>query len=151
MEHENRQSGGTNIPRAKCVAIVDDDTRCAALLDAAFERQGLRTVVFENGDEAWRSIQASPDVCLVVANWMLPGLDGHRTCRLLAAQRPEIPSVLMLGRTLIAEAWRTMRLMADYVLAKPFPAAGIDGQVRLLARMACGRGAHLTIVRPQHC
>ena len=139
MESEHRQARRTSDQRGGCAAIVDDDPVCVVTLEEAFGRQGLRTINFADGAEAQQEILACPDVLMVIANWMLPGKDGHVTCRELAEQRPDLTTVLMLGRRYAADAWRKMKLRADYVLAKPFLASSVDEQVRILIEMARGR------------
>jgi DNA-binding response OmpR family regulator len=138
MEREHRQSSHVSTPQVGRVAIVDDDPVCLAALERVFARQGLQTISFEDGAQARQGIQASPDVSLAVVNWMLPGLDGHRICQWLARQRPEITTVLLVGRRFLLEAWAKLHVRADYVLAKPLPEIGLDEQIRDLVAAVYG-------------
>ena len=140
MEHEHRQAIRMRTPMmGGCIAIVDDDPAYVSACEEAFGQEGRRTICFTDGGEAWRDIRSRPNLLLVVANWMLPGLDGHRVCRLLARHRPAVTTVLMVGRSFLPETWAKMRLRADYVLAKPFSAIGIKEQARLLIAAAYRR------------
>ena len=121
------------------VVIVDDDPLCRAALEQAFRRQNVRTVSFEDGAEAWRSIQAGPDVSLAVVNWMLPSLDGHRICKWLAQERSATTTVLMVGRRFVSEAWVNMGFRPHHILSKPFLAARIDQEVRRIMELASRR------------
>lgn len=132
MEREHRQAIHVRARRADCIAIVDDDPTYTATCEELFGQEGLHTICFADGAEAWRGIRSRSDLLLVVANWMLPGLDGHRICRLLAQHRPTVTTVLMVGLYFLPEVWtKTMRLQVDYVLAKPFSAIGSKEQARL--------------------
>jgi DNA-binding response OmpR family regulator len=142
MGRENRQGIHVSASQDDCIVIVDDDPAYAAACKEAFGQDGRQIICFTDGAEAWRDIRSRPNLLLVVANWMLPGLDGHRICRLLVQQRPAVTTVLMVGRYFLPEAWtRKMRLRADYALAKPFSALEIKEQVRLLIATAHRRHA----------
>ncbi len=141
MGREHRQAIRVSTPLGDCIAILDDDPSYAAACEEAFGQQGMHTICFGDGAEAWRDIRSRPDLLMVVANWMLPGLDGHRICRLLAQQRPATTTVLMVGRYFLPGVWEKMRLRTGYVLAKPFSANGIKEQARLLIAAAQRRRA----------
>jgi DNA-binding response OmpR family regulator len=126
------------------VVLVDDDPVCLAALEQAFRRRNVSTVSFEDGAEAWRSIQAAPDVFLAIVNWMLPGLDGHRICRWLAQQSPATTTVLMVGRAFVSEAWGKMGFRPHRILPKPFVTAQIDQEVGRIMALASGRAARKT-------
>ena len=145
MGHEDRQAIHVSASLDDCVAIVDDDPAYAAVCEEAFGQEGLQAICFTDGAEAWRAIRSGPNLLLVVANWMLPGLDGHRICRLLARYRPATTTVLMVGRRFLPEIWASMRLRADYILAKPFTAIRIVEQARLLIA-----AAHRRVVASVH-
>ncbi|GEM_PF-6651938 len=141
MVHENRHAIRVSTPLADCIAIVDDDATYTAACEEAFGQEDLHMICFTNGTEAWRDIRSRPNLLLIVANWMLPGLDGYRICRLLAQQGSATTTVLTVGRRFLPEIWAKMRLRADYVLAKPFPASGIKEQALLLVATARRRYA----------
>jgi len=119
--------------------IVDDDPVCRTALEGAFRRQNVSTGSFEDGAEAWRNIQAGPDVFLAVVNWMLPGVDGHRICEWLTQHSPTTTTVLMVGRRFLSEAWAEIRFQGHGILPKPFWAAQIDQEVGRIMAIASRR------------
>lgn len=121
------------------IVIADDDSDCHNHLLAAFKAGEAAAAGFADGREAWDAIQQTPDVVLVVANWMLPGLDGHIICSRLVKQRPEVSTVLMLGRGILPSVWFELQLQADYILAKPFAESSSAAQARRLVEIACRR------------
>src|ERR1035437_8987259 len=139
MECEGPESVQSCTPRIGRVVIVDDDPVCRVALEQAFGRRNVQTVSFEDGAEAWRNIQAGPDVFLAVVNWMLPGLDGHRICEWLIQRSPATTAVLMVGRRFLSEAWAEMGFRAHGILPKPFLAAQIDQEVGRIMAMASRR------------
>jgi DNA-binding response OmpR family regulator len=144
MECETRVLPRIAAPHLGRVVIVDDDPVCRAALEQAFWRQNVRTVSFEDGAAAWRSIQAGPDVSLVVVNWMLPGLDGHRICQWLAQQNPGITTVLMVGRRFASEVRTGMGFWPHRILLKPFVTARVEREVRRIMALVSRRAAEKT-------
>lgn len=143
MECEIRELPHIAASQIGRVVIVDDDPLCRFALERAFRRQNVRTVSFEDGVEAWRNMQAGPEVALAIVNWMLPGLDGHRICQWLAQESPSTTTVLMVGRHFVSEVRAGMGFWPHRILPKPFLTARIDREVRrilaLVFRRAAGR------------
>ena len=65
----------------KRVLIVDDDVRNVFALASALEAHGMDVRFAENGREGLQSLQADPDVDLVLMDVMMPEMDGYETTR----------------------------------------------------------------------
>ena len=78
------------------VLVVDDDPVIRQYLREVIERLGYEVSTASDGETFQRSYQASePDVVLL--DLIMPGTDGAELLRFLAANRCEIPIVLMSG------------------------------------------------------
>jgi CheY-like chemotaxis protein len=71
----------------KKVLIVDDDVRNVFALTSVLEANGMEVIFAENGKDGIQTLQAHPDVDLVLMDIMMPEMDGYET---MAAVR-EIP------------------------------------------------------------
>lgn len=120
------------------VVIAEDDPDSLALLVLAFGTRGIPVTSFQDGNLAWQHISSSADVRLVIATWMLPGLDGHLICRRLVQDRPDVLTVLMIGWAVLPEVQSPMHLVADYVLTKPLTHQGIHQQISMLSAVLLG-------------
>ena len=76
------------------VLVVDDDPLILEFLCAAFEEEGYRVRRAGDGAEALAEVErAAPD--LVVADIVMPYLDGVQLARLLLARATPVPVVLI--------------------------------------------------------
>ena len=62
------------------VLIAEDDAVSRMILKRAVERLGHECTAASDGLEAWEAFVASPDVDVVISDWMMPGLDGPALC-----------------------------------------------------------------------
>ncbi len=112
------------------VLVADDDPDLTTLLAMAFEEQGYRVEVANDGlaarDLALRSV---PDV--VVLDVMMPGMDGLEVLTVLKnrSATADIPVVLVTAKAGDAEVWRGWQSGAAYYITKPFD---LDALVRFV-------------------
>ena len=65
------------------VLIVEDDAVSRMILRRSVEKLGHECLVAEGGEEALELYRKTPEVDLVISDWMMPGLDGLELCRLI--------------------------------------------------------------------
>ena len=82
----------------KRVLIVDDDVRNVFALASALEAHGMDVRFAENGREGLQSLQADPDVDLVLMDVMMPEMDGYETTRAIR-EVPELASLPVIALT----------------------------------------------------
>jgi two-component system, response regulator, stage 0 sporulation protein F len=103
----------------KTIMIVDDQLGIRLLLEEIIKSEGHKVVTAENGKEALDKIlENEPD--LLIVDFKLPIMDGHKLLSELEAQGKEIPTILMSG---LAEeaAKKTAGIKSiKKVFAKPF-------------------------------
>lgn len=113
------------------ILLVDDEYGIQAILDTLLSDAGYRTVLAGNGKQAVELFKTErPD--LVLMDWMMPIMDGPTAARLMQAQRPEVPVIIMSGAP--REALREEYDGFSAFIAKPFGAATV------LEAIACALG-----------
>ena len=135
MSHDKQNS--SRIDEYKPIILaVDDDAKNLAVVRDCLAGFNYTVLVAEDGESAVsRADYARPD--LILLDIMMPGIDGHETCRLLKQQEStrDIPVIFMSA--LVDTKSKVQGLKAgavDYV-TKPFQ------QEELLARV----GVHISI------
>jgi diguanylate cyclase (GGDEF)-like protein len=66
------------------VLVVDDDSDARATLGEYLSMRGHDVTAMADAESAWEAFQAQP-FPIVLADWMLPGMDGLQLCRRLRA------------------------------------------------------------------
>ncbi len=65
----------------KKVLVVDDDVRNIFALSSVLERRGMNVLTANTGREAIATLEATPDVAIVLMDIMMPEMDGYETMR----------------------------------------------------------------------
>ena len=98
--------------------ITDDDDAFRETLRNVFEPEGFRTVLAEDGLEAYHIVQTEI-IHLALLDFQMPHLDGLETIRLFRQIKPELPCILLsaaLDERIIQAAHE---LFVFSVLSKP--------------------------------
>jgi DNA-binding response OmpR family regulator len=113
----------SNAPLAgKTVLLVEDETFIADLLVSWFGRLGAKTLWANNGEEGVRLLAANTqDVCVVVADFKLPDMDGTDMCIRLRKLKPGVPVLLSSGRYQREAEEFLSRSGPTCFLQKPYP------------------------------
>ena len=115
------------------VLIAEDDRSVRTSLARALELEGYDVMLAENGEVALELFrQNEPD--LVIADWMMPYLDGITLCERLRAARSQIPILMLTARTDIGDRVAALDAGADDFLAKPFALDELLARMRALLR-----------------
>lgn len=125
-------------PPPRRVLLVEDDDGIARPLAAALAGDGYEVVRAATGRQALE--QAAEGVAAVVLDLGLPDIDGLEVCRLLRAQTPGLPVLVLTARTTEADVVVGLDAGADDYVTKPFRLAELLARLRaLLRRSAPGR------------
>ena len=65
------------------ILIAEDDTVSRTILRRAVEKFGHECLAAASGEEAWELYKESPDLDVIISDWMMPGMDGLELCRLV--------------------------------------------------------------------
>lgn len=114
------------------VLLVEDEENIAQAVRYSFEKQGLRTVVARDGEQALEMARRhSPDV--IVLDLMLPKLDGFEVCRILRRES-DVPILMLTARGEEMDRVVGLELGADDYVVKPFSVRELVARVRALLR-----------------
>lgn len=71
------------------VLIVEDDPISRSILAGAIEDFGHDFLTTEDGQEGWEVFQTTPDIDVILSDWMMPRVDGLELCRRVrSTERP---------------------------------------------------------------
>ncbi len=103
---------------SRSVLIIDDEVSIRTSLDGALRDEGYRVRGAASGREGIEALrQESVDV-VILDIWM-PGIDGLETLKLIKAEWPDLPVIMMSGHGTIETAVRATKLGAFDFLEKP--------------------------------
>jgi len=122
------------------VLVVDDDPDVLEPLCDYLRRSGIGVQGALNPEDALaRLLHHPPDV--VLSDVSMPGMTGIELCRRAKAVFPNLPVVLMTGRTSFTDPTRATESGASALLSKPFTMRQVlDLIARLGERSPPGRG-----------
>jgi len=63
------------------VLIAEDDAVSRTVLEKTVEKLGHECLAAEDGRIAWRTYQDTPEVDVIISDWMMPNMDGLELCR----------------------------------------------------------------------
>lgn len=123
-------------PHAPLVLIVDDDAAVRTVVRWQLDDAGFRVVEADDGSTAMRRIHDERPT-LVVLDLSLPGLGGLDVLRAVRAGqngRPDLPIIVLSGRSGEHERIIGLDLGADDYLVKPFSPGELAARVRSVLR-----------------
>jgi two-component system cell cycle sensor histidine kinase/response regulator CckA len=103
--------------------LVDDEVGVRRLAARALTKRGWAVLVADSGEGALAALQEDPaqlgQLCAVVSDVVMPGMDGPALVRTLREWRPDLPVILTSGYA--EEAVRGSLAINDVlVLSKPY-------------------------------
>lgn len=119
------------------VLIVEDEGALVEVLKYNLEKEGFRTEVATDGEEALLVLdEQSPD--LVILDWMLPHVSGIEVCRRIRRRKETrgVPIVMLTARGEEGDRVRGLESGADDYVTKPFSMRELVSRVRAALRRA---------------
>jgi sigma-B regulation protein RsbU (phosphoserine phosphatase) len=104
------------------ILIADDDRVSTMMLGRTLEKWGFDVVVVHDGAAAWKCIIGAEPPALIIADWMMPELDGIQLCRRIRAVTPPstVYVILLTARSSRQDLVAGLEAGADDYLTKPF-------------------------------
>jgi two-component system response regulator HydG len=106
------------------VLIVDDDSAMCETLESILRRRGLTTASCTSTREA-SELLAVEDFDVIVTDWNLGGASGLELCEHVAANRPDLPVIVVTAFGSLDAAIAAIRAGAYDFVTKPFEVAEI--------------------------
>ncbi|MGE5184813.1 MAG: sigma-54-dependent transcriptional regulator [Acidobacteriota bacterium] len=118
--------------RPVSIVLVDDDAELCELVRFGLAPQGITVASRTSGEEAFALVTSS-DVDVVVTDLAMPGMHGFELIDRIAANRPELPVIVLTGAGDFATAVTAMRTGAYDFVTKPVDLAALALAVRRAA------------------
>jgi two-component system, OmpR family, response regulator CpxR len=113
----------------KVILCVDDNEQSLSIRKFMLETRGYRVLIAGSGREAIDAFQQAGAVDLVLADLLMPEMDGAEVIRVLKELTPETPMILISGKVKMYEKGTR----ADMFLPKgTYPAVELLDKIRLL-------------------
>jgi phosphate regulon transcriptional regulator PhoB len=117
------------------ILIVDDEKDIVKMLDYNFKKEGFRTVLAYDGEDAVDLAKKEhPD--MVVLDLMLPGIDGLEVCKALKKEpkTESIPIIMLTAKAQETDKVIGLELGADDYVTKPFSPRELIARVKAILR-----------------
>jgi CheY-like chemotaxis protein len=103
------------------ILIVDDDVRNVFALASVLEAHGMEVLYAENGREGVETLEASPEVDLVLMDVMMPELDGYEATRRIRARDEfqRLPIIALTAKAMKGDREKTIAAGASDYITKP--------------------------------
>ena len=112
----------------KTILCVDDNEQSLSIRKILLETRGYRVLACNSGETALEAFRRG-GIDLVLTDLIMPGVDGSRLIEEIKKLSPQIPAVLISGRTKIYER----ETLADVFLPKGrYEPADLLERIRLL-------------------
>lgn len=118
------------------ILIVDDEPSITEFVSYAMQKEGYKTEIASDGEEALRKIEQQ-HFDLFILDIMLPGIDGYELCRRIRAKM-STPILFLSARDTELNKVVGLELGADDYLAKPFGVRELLARTRALLRRSQG-------------
>ncbi len=115
------------------ILIAEDDTVSRTILLRSVQKLGHECLAAEDGEKAWELFRSTPEVDVVISDWMMPGMDGLELCRRIRGEERDGYTYFIFLTALGDKEHVLMGLEAgaDDYLSKPLDRDEL--QIRLIA------------------
>ena len=118
------------------VLIADDETISRMRLRETLTKQGYDVLEALDGQQAWEYFQRA-EVPIVIADWMMPHIDGLELCRMIRAKHRFKYTYIIMLTTLEGKGsyLEGMAAGADDFITKPFDPDALATRLRAAERI----------------
>ena len=102
------------------ILVVDDELSVRESLGRVLEREGFRTFLASNAEEAEKALANESDIAVVLTDFRMPEVNGIELLRRIKKGYPNIEVVLITGHGTVERAVEAMKEGAYDFITKPF-------------------------------
>ncbi len=117
------------------ILVVDDEEKMITFIASYLRNDGYRVVEAASGVEALDKLRHTPNVDLVLLDWMMPGMNGLDTCRQIRAFS-QVPVIFLTAKAEEVDKLLGLELGADDYMTKPFSIRELEARIRVVLRRA---------------
>ncbi|HLK71949.1 MAG TPA: response regulator [Steroidobacteraceae bacterium] len=119
--------------RNRKVLVVDDDIRNIFALNSLLERHNMQVISANNGRDAIRLIETTPDLALVLMDIMMPEMDGYETIRRIRSESEfrRLPIIALTAKAMKGDREKCLEAGASDYVAKPVNTEQLLSLVRM--------------------
>lgn len=115
------------------VLLVEDDSTLSFIVQDALTREGFDVVCASNGESGIKLFKdVNPDI--IVADVMMPKMDGFEMVRILRLTAPAVPVLFLTARTALDDVVRGFELGANDYIRKPFQILELVVRIKALLK-----------------
>jgi CheY-like chemotaxis protein len=111
----------SDVLRKRKVLVVDDDARNIFALTTVLENHEMEVISATNGRQAIDMLKANADVCVVLMDIMMPGMDGYETMREIRSipEYGALPILALTAKAMKGDREKCLSAGASDYIAKP--------------------------------
>ena len=113
------------------ILVVEDDPVSRKLLQKTLEGWGYEIITAENGQKALE-IYEHQNVKFIIADWMMPEIDGLSLCRLIRSEKNKgyVYFIMLTGKDEKEDVIEGLKAGVDDYVVKPFDRSELQVRVR---------------------
>ena len=118
------------------ILLAEDESTLAMIIKDTLDGQGFDVTIASDGEEALRLYASSPPDVLV-ADVMMPRMDGYELVRRIRKHDQQTPVIFLTARSAVNDVVHGFEMGANDYLKKPFGMQELIVRVKALMGRAC--------------
>ena len=119
------------------VLVADDEPVSRTVVSAMLKKAGYPVILANDGEQAWKMLDAADSPSLALLDWEMPGLQGPEVVERIRSRASQAPTyvILLTSRDSSADIVRGLRAGADDYVTKPANEDELIARVNVGARV----------------
>lgn len=119
------------------VLVADDEPVSRTVVSAMLKKAGYPVILANDGEQAWKKLDAADSPSLALLDWEMPGLQGPEVVERIRSRASQTPTyvILLTSRDSSADIVRGLRAGADDYVTKPANEDELIARVNVGARV----------------